>query len=284
MAGSGEWSDILPEGEALPEIDTTVAHPARIYDAWLGGKNNFAADREAAEAALAGNPYILPGVQANREFLAAAVRYLAGEAGIRQFLDIGTGLPAQNSVHEVAQSVAPDSRVVYVDNDPIVIAHAQALLTGKPGTTGYVRADLRDPAAIIREASRTLDFSKPVAVILLMVLMHVSDEDGPDEIVAQLRDAVPPGSFLVISETANDVDAEAVAGSQREYNQRVTASQWAPRTKESFAQYFSGLELVEPGLVTLGLWRPAPDATLPPRPIPAYSAVARKPQASYSRR
>jgi hypothetical protein len=278
MAGSGEWAGILPGGEP-PKIDTTVAHPARIYDYWLGGKDNFAADREAAEATLAVNPYIVPGVRANREFLAAAVRYLAGEAGIRQFLDIGTGLPTGNSTHETAQSVAPDSRVVYVDNDPIVITHARALLVGQPGTTDYVHADLRDPAGIIREAARTLDFGEPVAIMLLMILMHISDDDKPHELVARLLDAVPPGSHLVISETANDVDAEVIEASQEEYNQRVTATQWASRTRETFTRYFSGLEIVEPGLVTMGLWRPALGAVLPPRPIPAYCGVARKPAA-----
>jgi hypothetical protein len=278
MAGSGEWADILP-GREPPKIDITVAHPARIYDYWLGGKNNFTADREAAEATLAVNPYILPGVRANREFLAAAVRYLAGEAGITQFLDIGSGLPTENSTHEAAQSVAPGSRVVYVDNDPIVIAHARTLLTGEPGTTDYIRADLRDPAAIIREAARTLDFGKPVAIMLLMILMHVSDDDRPHELVARLLDAVPAGSYLVISETANDVDAEVIAASQEEYNQRVTDTQWAPRTKQTFTRYFSGLEIIDPGLVTMGLWRPAPGAALPPRPIPAYCGVARKPAA-----
>jgi S-adenosyl methyltransferase len=278
MAGSGEWADILP-GREPPKIDITVAHPARIYDYWLGGKNNFTADREAAEATLAVNPYILPGVRANREFLAAAVRYLAGEAGITQFLDIGSGLPTENSTHEAAQSVAPGSRVVYVDNDPIVIAHARTLLTGEPGTTDYIHADLRDPAAIIREAARTLDFGKPVAIMLLMILMHVSDDDRPHELVARLLDAVPAGSYLVISETANDVDAEVIAASQEEYNQRVTDTQWASRTKQTFTRYFSGLEIIDPGLVTMGLWRPAPGAALPPRPIPAYCGVARKPAA-----
>jgi hypothetical protein len=275
MAGSDGWASILPDSEP-PEIDITVAHPARIYDYWLGGKNNFAADREAGDATLAVNPYILPGVRANRAFLASAVRFLAGEAGIRQFLDVGTGLPTENNTHEVAQSVAPDARVVYVDNDPIVIAHARALLTGKPGTTAYVHADLREPATILREAARTLDFSKPVAIMLLMILMHISDDDKPGELVAQLLDAVPPGSYLVISETANDVDAEVIAASQEQYNQRVTTTQWASRTRQTFSRYFSGLELVEPGIVTMGLWRPEPGAPVPPRPIPAYCAVGRK--------
>jgi SAM-dependent methyltransferase len=278
MTDSGEWASILP-GRVPPKIDVSVAHPARIYDYWLGGKNNFAPDREAAEATLAVNPYIAPGVRANREFLAAAVRYLAGEAGIRQFLDIGTGLPTENSIHEAAQSVAPDSRVVYVDNDPIVIAHARALLVGNPGTTDYLQADLRDPATIVSEAARTLDFDKPVAIMLLMILMHLPDDDSPHELVARLLDLVPPGSYLVISETANDVDEEVIAASQQEYNRRVGGTQWASRTRETFARYFSGLEVVEPGFVTMGRWRPEPGATLPPRPIPAYCGVARKPAA-----
>ena len=189
MAGSGGWAEIIPEGEPR-EIDVTVAHPARIYDYWLGGKNNFAADREAAEATLAVNPNS-SGVRANREFLASAVGFLAGEAGVRQFLDVGTGLPTGNNTHEAAHSVAPDARVVYVDNDPIVMAHARALLTGEPGTTDYVYADLRDPETILREAARTLDFGRPVAIVLLMILMHISDEDRPHELVARPLDAVP---------------------------------------------------------------------------------------------
>jgi S-adenosyl methyltransferase len=276
MAGWEEWTGILPEVEP-PGIDVSVAHPARIYDYWLGGKNNFAADREAAEATVAVNPYILPGVRANREFLASAVGYLAGEAGITQFLDVGTGLPTENNTHEVAQSIAPDARVAYVDNDPIVLTHARALLTGKPGSTAYIRADLREPERILTEAARTLDFGQPVAILLLMILMHISDDDRPGDLVARLLDAVPAGSYLVISETANDVDAEVVEASQEQYNKRVRDTQWASRTSQTFARYFSGLELVEPGLVTLGRWRPAPGAAVPPSPMPAYCGVARKP-------
>ena len=167
-------------------FDVSVAHPARVYDYWLGGKDNFAADREAAEATLAVNPYILPGVQANRAFLAAAVTYLAADAGIRQFLDIGTGLPTEHNTHEVAQSVAPDSRVVYVDNDPIVITHARALLTGRPGTTAYIRADLREPETILSAAARTLDFGEPVAIMLLAILKYIPDPGRGPAIVARL--------------------------------------------------------------------------------------------------
>jgi hypothetical protein len=158
-----------------------------------------------------------------------------------------------------------------------VIAHARALLTGKAGTTDYIYADLREPETILREAARTLDFGQPVAIVLLMILMHISDEDKPHELVARLLDAVPSGSYLVISETANDVDAEVIQASQEQYNKRVTDTQWASRTSETFARYFSGLEIVEPGLVTMGLWRPAPGAPIPAHPIPAYCGVARKP-------
>jgi hypothetical protein len=275
-ARKDEWQGILPPIQP-PGIDVSVAHPARVYDYWLGGKNNFAADREAAEATLAVNPYILPGVQANREFLASAVTFLAADAGIRQFLDVGTGLPTEHNTHEVAQSVAPDSRVVYVDNDPIVITHARALLTGTTGTTAYIRADLREPETILSAAARTLDFGEPVAIMLLMILMHISDDDRPHELVARLLDAVPAGSYLVISETANDVDAEVIEASQEQYNRRVTDTQWASRTRQTFARYFSGLEIVQPGLVTMGRWRPAPGTAVPPRPIPAYCGVAKKP-------
>ena len=275
----GERQSAVPDDghSPAPKIDVSVAHPARVYDYWLGGKNNYAADREAAEATLKVNPYILPGVRANRAFLASAVRYLAQEAGIRQFLDIGTGLPTENSTHEVAQSVAPESRVVYVDNDPIVLAHARAMLTGTPGTTAYIDADLRDPGKVLSEAAGTLDFGEPVAVMLLMILMHIPDEADPHGIVTRLVSAVPSGSYLVISETVDEVDASVIAESRQEYNERVGPSQWSPRTKAGFTRYFDGLEIIEPGLVTMGLWRPAPGAPVPDRPIPAYCGVAKKP-------
>jgi hypothetical protein len=157
------------------------------------------------------------------------------------------------------------------------MAHARALLTGKTGTTDYVYADLREPETILREAARTLDFGQPVAIVLLMILMHISDEDKPHELVARLLDAVPSGSYLVISETVDDVDAEVIEATKEQYNQRVTDTQWASRTSQTFARYFSGLEIVEPGLVTMGLWRPAPGVPIPPYPIPAYCGVARKP-------
>ncbi len=194
-ANLGDSDD--PAGPDLASFDTGVAHPARVYNYWLGGKDNYAADREAAEHAVAANPNILPGVRANRAFLRRAVEYLAGEAGIRQFLDIGTGLPTAENTHEVAQAIAPDSRIVYVDNDPIVLAHARALLTSTPeGATAYVDADARDTDTIVAEAAKVLDFSQPIAVMFLMILQYIPDDEQPQQIVAQLMDAMPPGSYL----------------------------------------------------------------------------------------
>jgi hypothetical protein len=258
-------------------IDISVPSVARMYDFLLGGKDNYAVDREASEELLKVVPSTKELAVNNRRFLQRVVARLAEDHGIRQFLDHGSGLPTQDNVHQVSQRVDPSSRVVYVDNDPIVITHARALLTGKPGTTDYVHADLRQPETILREAARTLDFGQPVAIVLLMILMHVSDEDRPHELVARLLDAVPSGSYLVISETANDVDEEVIQASQEQYNKRVTDTQWASRTSQTFARYFSGLEVVQPGLVTMGLWRPAPGVPIPPYPIPAYCGVARKP-------
>src|SRR5215813_1623178 len=183
-----------------PDIDVSVAHVARVYDYWLGGKTNFASDRAAAQAASRAAPHVVEGVRGNRAFLARAVRYLAGQAGVRQFLDIGTGIPAANNTHEVAQDVARDCRVVYVDNDPIVLAHARALLTSEPeGATAYLDADLRNVAEIIRAAAGTLDFTEPVVVMLIGILHCIPDEDDPAGIIRQLMDAVPSGSYLVIS-------------------------------------------------------------------------------------
>ncbi len=261
-----------PGGAA--KLDVSVAHPARVYDYWLGGKDNFAADREAAEQVIAANPNVLPGVRANRAFLGRAVRYLAGEAGVRQFLDIGTGLPTVDNTHEVAQQVAPQCRIVYVDNDPIVLSHARALLTSAPeGATAYVDADLRDTGTVLEGAAGTLDFSQPVAVMLLMILQYVPDQDDPWGIVARLLDAVPPGSYLVVSDTAADIEADAVAESARRYNQRLGSVRQTRRTQAEFARFFEGLDLVDPGVVPLPEWRGVASAG---HHIPAYAAVGRK--------
>ena len=261
------------QGEAAT-FDTSVAHPARVYDYWLGGKDNFAADREAAEQVIAANPQVLPGVRANRAFLGRAVRYLAAEAGVRQFLDIGTGLPAADNTHEVAQQVAPQCRVVYVDNDPIVLAHARALLTSMPeGATAYVDTDLRDTDAVLQGAAQTLDFSQPVAVMLLMILQYIPDAEDPWGIVARLMDAVPPGSYLALSDTAADIDADAVAESARRYNQRLGGVRQTRRSEAEFARFFDGLDLLDPGVAPLPEWRaPGPSG----QRIPAYAAVGRK--------
>jgi hypothetical protein len=261
--------------DVLARIDTGVAHPARVYDYWLGGKDNFAADREAAEQVIAVRPQIRADVRANRAFLGRAVRYLAAQAGIRQFLDVGTGLPSAENTHEVAQSVAPESRVVYTDNDPIVLAHARALLTSVPeGVTAYADADMRDTARVLGEARKTLDLDQPTAVMLVAVLHHIPDDDDPYGIVTRLVSAVPPGSYLVITHPASDVDTEAVAEVARRYNARVPAGQ-RRRSHGEVTRFFAGLELLEPGVVQTTQWRPAaPGDTVP---VPMWAGVARKP-------
>jgi hypothetical protein len=269
-----ERTDVPERAGEPPSFDTGIAHSARIYDYWLGGKENYQADREAAELVIQANPDVVHGARANRAFLRRAVEFLAGEAGIRQFLDIGTGLPTADNTHEVAQAVAPESRVVYVDNDPIVLAHARALLDSTPqGATAYIEADARNPAAILEAAAQTLDLARPVAVMALMVLMHIPDSDTPHRIISDLMAAVPPGSYLAISDTASDIDTDRVTRVSGLLNQRMATRQ-TRRTREQFARYFDGLELVGPGLVPMPAWR-AP--TSPARIIAAYAAVGRKP-------
>jgi hypothetical protein len=274
---TGNWFRGIPARQGAPaEIDTGFAHPARIYDYWLGGKDNFAADREAGDRAVEANPGILRGVRANRRFLGQAVRHLAGEARMRQFLDIGSGLPAMDNTHEVAQAVAPDARVVYVDSDPIVLAHGRALLTSAPeGSIAYIHGDARDTAAVLKDASAVLDFSQPVAVMALMVLQHIPDSDDPQRIVAQLVDAMAAGSYLVVSDTASDIQEEAVAESQRRLNARMAGRQ-TRRTRAEIQRYFTGLDMVPPGLVTLNRWHRAADDPDPGEDIAAYCGIGRK--------
>jgi SAM-dependent methyltransferase len=260
----------------LPEIDTTVAHPARVYDFWLGGKDHFAPDREAGLAVIEANPGIVPAVRSNRAFLVRAVRYLVRDAGISQILDIGTGLPSANNVHEVAQEVAPDTRVVYVDNDPIVLVHAHALLTGEPGTVDYIDADLRDPGDILQNASRTLDLTRPVALMLLMTLQFIPDDDDPLGILKTILDALAPGSYLVLSHPARDDEVGIANAATSQYNQKV-ATPMTRRTKAEITRFFDGLELVEPGIVPMVDWRPDPWELRPRTYSPAYCGVARKP-------
>jgi S-adenosyl methyltransferase len=264
--------------EVPPEIDTSRPHPARVYDYYAGGKNHFAADREIAEQVLAGWPTMRTGVRENRKFLARTVRYLAAEAGIRQFLDIGTGLPTTENVHEVAQRVDPSSRVVYVDNDPLVLAHARALLTSAPeGRTAYIQADLRDPGAILSHpvTREVLDFSQPIALMLVAIIHILSDEEKPGEIIKTLAGALPSGSYLVASHVTSEHDSDADAA-QAKFRAASIGAQW--RDSSEFAELtFSGLELVPPGVVLVSEWRPDESG---PRPTPAevncYGGVARK--------
>jgi hypothetical protein len=251
-----------------------------MYDYYIGGKNHFAADREAADRVIAAWPSTRIALRENRKFLGRVVRYLAEEAGIRQFLDIGTGLPTTNNVHEIAQAVAPSSRVVYVDNDPLVLAHARALLASSPeGRTAYVQADLRDPAEILSSpvVRDVLDFSQPIALVLVAVLHFIPDEDKPGDIVATLLDALPPGSYLLTSHSTGEHDRAGGASAMRAYRERGITFQL--RDSDEFARLaFAGLDLIPPGVVSVSEWRP--DKT-GPRPTLAevsfYGGVARKP-------
>jgi hypothetical protein len=269
------------EMSELPsEIDISRPHPARMYDYFLGGKNHFAADRETAERVLEGAPTTVVGARENRAFLGRAVRYLVAEAGVRQFLDIGTGLPTTSNVHDVAQAVEPSVRVVYTDNDPLVLAHARALLTSSPqGRTAYIQADLRDPEAILASpvVREVLDFSQPVALMTVAILHFIQDEFKPAAILATLLDALPSGSYLTASHvTGEHVPAEA-ASTTRAY--QTSGVQLQVRDSDVFARLaFDGLDLVPPGVVLVSEWRPD---TTGPRPAPSevnvYGGVARKP-------
>jgi hypothetical protein len=266
--------------QAGPDLDTSRPHPARIYDYLLGGKSNFAADRALADKMLQETPDLRIAARENRAFLRRAVEYLAGEAGVRQFLDIGTGLPTSNNVHDVAQRIAPESRVVYADNDPMVLAHARALLTSAPeGRTAYIHADLRDPAQILADPDvrDVLDFGQPVALVLVAVLHFLPDEDKPGEVVATLLDALPSGSYLVASHTAFDHAPAPVAAMQRAAHAGGIRSQ--RRDSGDFARFaFQGLELVPPGVVLVSDWRNGDSAVLPnPAEVNVYCGVARKP-------
>jgi hypothetical protein len=257
-------------------IDTSVAHSARVHDYWLGGKDNFAADRAAGDAVLTAYPGIVMSVRANRAFLARAVQFLAAEAGIRQFLDIGTGIPASNNTHEVAQSVAPGSRVVYVDYDPVVLLHARALLKGsEEGALDYIDADLRDPQAILEQAAKTLDFSRPVAVMLIAIMHLIVDDDDPYRLVGQLMAAMPAGSYLALSQVASDIQAEQMAEAARRYNRLARETQ-RHRTRAEVARFFDGLDLVEPGLVAVQHWRPASESEAANSHSAMWGGVARK--------
>jgi hypothetical protein len=261
-----------------PAIDTTVSHSARVWNYWLGGKDHYPVDREVGDKVAEMYPDIVQLARAARSFLTRAVRYLAGEAAIRQFLDIGTGLPTVSNTHQVAQSIAPESRIVYVDNDPIVLTHARALLTSSAeGVTDYIDADLQDPERILREAARTLDFTKPAAITLIAVLHHITDYNEARSIVNRLVGAVPSGSYLVISHSTNVIygaaSDEAVARWNKFGKPPVTL-----RSPEQIAGFFDGLELLEPGVVSTPRWRPDVAGTgSGPREVDQFCAVGRKP-------
>jgi O-methyltransferase involved in polyketide biosynthesis len=261
-----------------PEIDTTVPHSARIWNYWLGGKDNYPVDRAAGDQYREVFPEIVDVARASRQFLTRAVRYLAGEAQVRQFLDIGTGLPTADNTHQVAQRMDPACRIVYVDNDPLVLTHARALLTSTPqGATDYIDADLRDPDKILEAAARTLDFSRPIALMLMGILGHIGDYDEARSIVKRLLDALPPGSYLALND-GTDVISKAFAEAQQRYNESG-AIPYQLRSPEQIAGFFDGLELVQPGVVSVPRWRPdlAKADGGPPAEVDAFGGIGRKP-------
>jgi S-adenosyl methyltransferase len=261
-------------------MDTSVPHPARRYNYWLGGKDHFAVDRKSGDAIAAAFPVVVELARANRAFLRRAVRFLA-ESGVRQFLDIGTGLPAPDNTHEVAQRVAPESRVVYVDNDPIVMVHARALMQGDPrGRTAYLEADVRDPGAILRDPvlRDTIDLGRPVALLLVAVLHFLHDDEQTAGVVAELLDALPSGSYLVLSHGTMDFSTAAgVAAYEEMFASGGTDVRARP--KATIAEYISGLRIVEPGIVAVSDWRA--DDAVADRPVSEdlgiYGVVGRKP-------
>jgi S-adenosyl methyltransferase len=265
--------DLQAAGFGSP-FDPSVPHPARVYGYWLNGKDHFPADRRVAEEVMEHRPQVVSGARANREFLVRVTQFLAGEAGIRQFLDIGAGLPAPGSVHEVAQAIAPACRIVYADNDPMVVAHLRALMSGsRSGALHVLDADLRDSGALLAGAAATLDFSKPVAVLLLAIMHLVPDADGPARIVQALASPLAPGSYLAISHLTADFAPQAIVAAAGAYNAAVPVPV-TPRTHAQVSALFSGLSLVAPGVVPVCEWRPRRRAT-PPPPADLYAGAAR---------
>jgi hypothetical protein len=257
------------------KIDTSVAHPARVWDYWLGGKDNYPADQEVGEVLNETMPEVAIWARADREFLGRAVRYMVTEAGLRQFLDIGTGIPTVDNTHEVAQGLAPESRIVYVDNDPIVLAHARALLASAPeGATDYIDADLRQPEAILDSAANTLDFSRPVGITMLGILEFVTTDEAYT-IVKRLLAAVPPGSHLAIACPTSEVNTEAMEAVVRNWNESG-ATPAVLRSGAELARFFDGLDLLEPGLVSLPQWRPDRDTRYTDQEIGFFCGVGRK--------
>lgn len=276
---SGDRSQDSGSRAGRVEIDTTVPQSARVYDYLLGGKDNFAPDRAVGGALMQAVPALPRMVRAQREFLARAVEFLVTEAGIRQFLDIGTGIPSANNVHEVAQRIAPETRVVYVDNDPIVLAHARALMSiTSAGETAFIQADLREPEAILADPTlrNTIDLSQPVALMLVGILMHLRDDEKPYEIVATLLEGLPSGSYLTLTHPSADFDQSgmtALAGAAEQ-----GGIPYVPRSRADVERFSTGLELVEPGVVPILGWRPDPDAEdVDVNSVYGWASVARKP-------
>jgi hypothetical protein len=269
--------DAVAPDQPVSEIDTTVSHSARIWNYWLGGKDNYAVDRLAGDKVAEMLPIIVVQARADRAFLGRAIRHLAAGQGIRQFLDIGTGLPTAENTHEVAQRIAPESRIVYVDNDPLVLVHARALLTSsREGSCDYIDGDLRAPDQIVAETARILDFSKPVGLMLLGVLHHLPDSDEAYSIVRQLVAALAPGSFLTINHSTSAISGEAMEEAVRHWNQVGTPSMTL-RTPEQISQFFDGLELLPPGVVSCSRWRSEPGpAGERPAEVDEFCGVARR--------
>jgi hypothetical protein len=269
--------DTASSGQPEPKIDTSVPHVARIWNYWLGGKDCYPIDREVGDQILEVLPDVARLARASRIFLSRAVRYLAQEAGVRQFLDVGTGLPTVDNTHEVAQRVAPESRIVYVDNDPLVLVHARALLTSTPdGATAYVDADLRDPETILRATGKTLDFDRPIALMLMGIIEFITDDDEAYAIVSRLMDALPSGSYLALYDGTNVVHGDASDQIVRMWNESGSAS-LVLRSPAQIARFFDRLELVDPGIVSCPLWRPEPSPFGPPEEVDAFCGVGRKP-------
>ncbi|WP_131098989.1 SAM-dependent methyltransferase [Streptomonospora litoralis] len=256
-------------------IDFSVPHSSRVWNYWLGGEDNYAADRAAGDEVIDTIPDIPVGARAERAFLNRVIRHLVLDAGIRQFLDVGTGLPTMDNTHEVAQDLAPESRIVYVDNDPLVMLHARALLSSTlEGPTDYVEADLRDPETILQKSARTLDFSRPVGLMLLGVVNHIMDSEESYRLVARLVEALPAGSHLALTHSTAEVHGEPMLRVMREMNERGGTPIRA-RTRQEIEGYFEGLELLEPGVVSCSLWRPEPTGLGTPPEVYLFGGVGR---------
>ncbi|MDF3145752.1 MULTISPECIES: SAM-dependent methyltransferase [unclassified Streptomyces] len=259
-----------------PLINSGVPHSARIWNYWLGGKDCYEIDRQVGDQIAGANPAILDIALAQRAFLVRTVEHLVGEAGIRQFLDVGTGLPTANNTHEVAQRLVPEARIVYVDHDPVVLAHAEALLTSTPeGATDYIDADLREPEAILEQAAKTLDFTQPVVLILLGITAHITDDTVYD-IVGRLVDALPSGSYLVLCDDTEVLNPQQMREMIEQWNE-ASDNPRVNRSPEELARFFAGLELLEPGLVSVSRWRAGESGEQAPAEVDDFGGVARKP-------